>query len=320
MKALQLIATGGVLPKRTVTNDDLSKMVDTSDEWIRSRTGIGERHFCSEGESVTTLAISAAKMALDRSGIKREDLGVIIAATVSAEYATPSTACLIQAELGLPENIPALDVNAACTGFMYGVAVAHGLLSSLGGKYALVVGCEQLSRLVDMTDRNTCVLFGDGAGAGIFELVEDSLYETTLGAKGSKVLTAPGTGISNSHLWMDGTAVFRFAVEAIPKCIDEILKKSRMSLADINHVVCHQANERIINHVIKKLRANPGQFFMNLEHTGNTSAASIPMALNEMYESGQLKTGDTMLCVGFGGGLTWAGVLLKFAGGTYEAS
>lgn len=320
MKALKLISTGGVLPSREITNDDLSRMVDTNDEWITSRTGIKKRHFCGEGESVTTLAIDATKMAMDRSGLSTEDIGLILVATVSAEYATPSTACLIQEALGFPENIPALDINAACTGFMYGVAVAHSMLLASNQKYALVVGCEQLSRLVDMEDRNTCVLFGDGAGAGVFEMDDDIPFATTLGARGSKVLTAPGTGMSDSHLWMDGKAVFRFAVEAIPRCIDEVLEKSQMTLGDIDHVVCHQANERIINHVIKKLKAPKEQFFMNLDHTGNTSAASIPMALNEMYEKGELKTGETLLCVGFGGGLTWAGVLLKYAGGTYEAS
>lgn len=324
MKVMRLISVGGVLPEKTVTNEDMTSLVDTSDEWIRSRTGIAERHFCDGDENVTSLAISAAKKALDRSGISPSDIGVIVCATVTSQYLTPSTACLLQMELELPENIPALDINAACTGFMYGVEVARGLLSNLGGRYALIVGCEQLSRVVDMEDRNTCVLFGDGAGAGVFELIdsdstgdfggsESVCYASTLGARGSLVLTGPGTGVSDSHLWMDGTAVFRFAVETIPKCINEVLEKSRLSLSDIDHVVCHQANKRIIDHVIKKLKAPKEKFFVNLDKTGNTSAASIPLALNDMYEENRLKPGDKLLCVGFGGGLTWAGVLLEYS-------
>lgn len=320
MKALELISTGAALPKREVTNEMLSQTVDTNDEWIRERTGIRSRRFCGEDENNTSLAINAAKQAMERSGLGTDDISVIVVATLSAEYATPSAACLIQQALGFPENIPALDVNAACTGFMYGVSVALGLLHVNNGKYALVVGVEELSRLTDMTDRNTCVLFGDGAGAGVFKVVEDGLFQSVLGSRGSKVLTAPGPAVSNSYIKMDGPAVFRFAVEAIRHCVDEILQKENITLDEVDHVVCHQANERIIDHCIKKYKARPGQFFKNVDHTGNTSAASIPLALNEMYETGVLKSGDNLLCVGFGGGLTWAGTLLKYTGGNYEAS
>lgn len=315
MKIMSLISVGAVLPELTVTNEDLSKKVDTSDEWITTRTGIKERHFCTGDESITTLAVAAAKKAIERSGLSPSDIGVVVCGTVTSEYLTPSTACLLQMELGLREDIPCLDINAACTGFMYGTEVARGLLSNLGGKYALVVGAEQLSRVTDMEDRNTCVLFGDGAGAGIFELKDEGVYASTLGARGSMVLTGPGTGVSSSHIWMDGTAVFRFAVEAIPKCISKVLGDTGLSLEEIDHVVCHQANKRIIDHCVKKLKARPGQFFINLDKTGNTSAASIPIALNDMYEEGLLKKGDKLLCVGFGGGLTWAGVLIEFTGG-----
>ena len=170
MSGLQLIATGGAIPGRTVTNEDLSRMVDTSDEWITSRTGIRTRHWCTEDESAATLAISAAKQALARSGLAPAQIGCCICATLSAPDATPSVACQVQAALGLPEDRPALDVNAACSGFLYGIAVARGLLTTLGGQYALVIGCEALSRLMDPADRSTCVLFGDGAGAAIFQL------------------------------------------------------------------------------------------------------------------------------------------------------
>ncbi len=182
MNGLQLIATGGALPGRTVTNEELSRTVDTSDEWIATRTGIRARHWCTEKESAATLAIAAAKQALERSGLSPQDIACCVCATLSAPDATPSVACQVQRALSLPENRPALDVNAACSGFIYGTAVARGLMATLGGRYALVVGCEALSRLMDQTDRSTCVLFGDGAGAAIFELC-DAPFAITLGAR-----------------------------------------------------------------------------------------------------------------------------------------
>ena len=318
MKALQLIAAGGALPCRTVTNEDLSRLVDTSDEWIASRTGIRRRHFCGEGESCTALAVSAARQALQRSGLPAQAIGCCVCATLSGDHATPSTACLVQKALDLPEDIPVLDVNAACSGFVYGAAVARGLLAQTGGRYALVVGCEQLSRLLDMTDRSTCVLFGDGAGAAVFELVPaaDAPFAVTLGARGSFAIEAGGPGPDPSRVTMDGRAVFRFAVDAIPRCTDALLHQSGRTLADMDWIVCHQANARIIDHCIKKLGAEEmaHKFFKNLDHTGNTSAASIPLALNELWETGALRPGQTLLCVGFGGGLTWAGMLIRFQG------
>lgn len=315
MNALQLIAVGGALPRRTVTNEEMSRLVDTSDEWIIGRTGIRRRHFCGEGEDAATLAIAAARQALARSGLAAADIGCCVCATLSAPYATPSVSCLVQAALGLREDIPVLDVNAACSGFLYGAAAARGLLAQTGGRYALVVGCEALSRLADMTDRSTCVLFGDGAGAAVFALGQDDAFALTLGARGGMALTAPGPGVAGRHIKMDGRAVFRFAVEAIPRCIDVLVAQSGLTLAEVDWVVCHQANERIIDHCVAKLHAPPEKFFKNLAHTGNTSAASIPLALNELYETGRLAPGQRLLCVGFGGGLTWAGMLLTFAGG-----
>ena len=184
MKGLRLIATGGALPGRTVTNEELSRTVDTSDEWITTRTGIRTRHYCTEGENAATLAIAAAKQALQRSGLAPADIACCVCATLSAPDATPSVACQVQAALALPENRPALDVNAACSGFLYGTAVARGLLATLGGQYALVIGTEALSRLMDPADRSTCVLFGDGAGAAVFELTDTSApFAITLGAR-----------------------------------------------------------------------------------------------------------------------------------------
>ena len=192
MKGLQLLATGGALPGRVVTNEDLSRQVDTSDEWITTRTGIRQRYYCTESEDAATLAIAAARQALARSGLAASEIACCVAATLSAPTATPSVACRVQAALGLPENRPAFDVNAACSGFIYAIAAAHGLLNTLGGRYALVIGCEALSRMVDPTDRTTCVLFGDGAGAAILELAEDMPFAVTLGARGSEAIRVGG--------------------------------------------------------------------------------------------------------------------------------
>ena len=314
MKGFQLLATGGALPGRTVTNDDLSRMVDTSDDWITSRTGIRTRHWCTEGESAATLAIAAAKQALQRSGLAPADIACCICATLSAPDATPSVACQVQAALGLPETCPALDVNAACSGFLYGTAVARGLLATLGGRYALVIGTEALSRLMDPADRSTCVLFGDGAGAAIFELAADPTpFAVMLGARGDAAIHAGGPSRAGSApITMDGRAVFRFAVDALPKCLHAVLDETQLTLDDLSWVVCHQANSRIIDHCVKALQADPAKFYKNMDRHGNTSAASIPVALNELAESGQLQPGQLLACIGFGGGLTWGGAIFQY--------
>ena len=314
MNGLRLIATGGALPGRTVTNEDLSRVVDTSDEWITTRTGIRARHWCTDGENAATLAIAAARQALQRSGLAPADIGCCVCATLSAPDATPSVACQVQAALGLPENRPALDVNAACSGFLYGTAVARGLLATLGGKYALVVGCEALSRLMDPADRSTCVLFGDGAGAAVFELTADPVpFALTLGARGSDAIHAGGPDRAGSApITMDGKAVFRFAVDALPKCLNAVLTETGRTLDEVDWVVCHQANSRIIDHCVRALKADPAKFYKNMERHGNTSAASIPAALNELAESGQLQPGQTLACIGFGGGLTWGGAIFQY--------
>ena len=316
MKGFQLLATGGALPGRTVTNDDLSRMVDTSDDWITSRTGIRTRHWCTEGESAATLAIAAAKQALARSGLAPADIACCICATLSAPDATPSVACQVQAALGLPETCPALDINAACSGFLYGTAVARGLLATLGGQYALVIGCEALSRLMDPADRSTCVLFGDGAGAAIFELAADPTpFAVMLGARGDAAIHAGGPSRAGSApITMDGRAVFRFAVDALPKCLHAVLDETQLTLDDLSWVVCHQANSRIIDHCIKHLNADPAKFYKNMDRHGNTSAASIPVALNELAEAGKLTPGQRVACIGFGGGLTWGGMILTYKG------
>ncbi len=313
MEGLQLISTGGALPSRVVTNEDLSKLVDTSDEWITTRTGIRQRRFCGEGQTTATLAIEAAKQALERSGLQAEQIGCCVCATLSGAYATPSTACLVQHELGLAEDIPVLDVNAACSGFIYGAAVARGLLAARpqdSRRFALVIGCEQLSRLMDMTDRNTCVLFGDGAGAAIFALAEDSDFAVDLGARGDMAIETP----PNGPIHMDGRAVFRFAVDALPRTLHAVLEATHHTLDEVDWVVCHQANSRIIDHCVKKMQADPEKFYKNMDRHGNTSAASIPVALNELAEDGRLQPGMRIACIGFGGGLTWGGMLLTVKG------
>ena len=313
MEGLQLISTGGALPSRVVTNEDLSKLVDTSDEWITTRTGIRQRRFCGEGQTTATLAIEAAKQALERSGLQAEQIGCCVCATLSGAYATPSTACLVQHELGLAEDIPVLDVNAACSGFIYGAAVARGLLAARpqdSRRFALVIGCEQLSRLMDMTDRNTCVLFGDGAGAAIFALAEDSDFAVDLGARGDMAIETP----PNGPIHMDGRAVFRFAVDASPRTLHAVLEATHHTLDEVDWVVCHQANSRIIDNCVKKMQADPEKFYKNMDRHGNTSAASIPVALNELAEDGRLQPGMRIACIGFGGGLTWGGMLLTVKG------
>ena len=314
MKGFQLLATGGALPGRTVTNDDLSRMVDTSDDWITTRTGIRTRHYCTEGENAATLAIAAAKQALQRSGLAPADIACCVCATLSAPDATPSVACQVQAALGLPETCPALDINAACSGFLYGTAVARGLLATLGGQYALVIGCEALSRLMDPADRSTCVLFGDGAGAAIFELAADPTpFAVMLGARGDAAIHAGGPSRAGSApITMDGRAVFRFAVDALPKCLHAVLDETQLTLDDLSWVVCHQANSRIIDHCVKALQADPAKFYKNMDRHGNTSAASIPVVLNELAESGQLQPGQLLACIGFGGGLTWGGAIFQY--------
>ena len=312
MNGLKLLSTGRCLPKRAVSNEEMRQYVDTSDEWIASRTGIRQRYFCGEGEGSISLASAAAQKALDRAGIRPDQIGLCIVSTLTPEYATPSVACMVQHNLGLPEDIPAFDINAACSGFLYSLNIASAMLPALNRPYALLIGCEVLSRMLDMTDRSTCVLFGDGAGAAIVECSDTHPFIGTLGARGdAEALGCPGFGTDAPHkVYMDGQAVFRFATQTIPQCIGNILEKAGCTLDDIDHVVCHQANARIIRHAERKLRAREGQFYVNVDRYANTSAASIPLALDEMNDLGLLTAGKRILCVGFGAGFMWGGALL----------
>ena len=314
MNAIKLLGTGRHVPSRCLTNDDLSRMVDTSDQWIRERTGIVTRYLCGEGEGNTSSALAAAKTAMERAGVGPEDIGVCVAATFTADHATPSLACELHQLLGFAETTPAFDVNAACTGFLHALETARCLLAAgrLRAPCALVVGSEALSRITDFTDRSTCVLFGDGAAAAVIRLTDDAPYACVLGARGdTQILRAGGAGETDRFIHMDGPAVFRFAVDAVPKCIDAVLSQAGMPLSQVDHVICHQANSRIIDYVVRRLKAPPEKFYKNMDRYGNTSAASIPIALDELLEKGLARQGQIALCVGFGAGLTWGGALLK---------
>lgn len=308
MNGIKLLSTGSALPRQAVTNDEMAKRVDTSDEWIASRTGIRSRYHCTEGESHTSLCLAAAKQALERSGIGPEQIGVRIVATLSQDFLTPA-ACILQRDLGFPEDTVCFDLNAACSGFVYALHTDECLLTASARKYGLIVGVEALSRITDFTDRGTCVLFGDGAGAAVVEWREDypSLH-AVLGCRGNQeALYVPGANSTDpSYIHMDGKAVFRFAVEALPHCARQVVEKAGITLDDVDRFVFHQANQRIIDFAVKKLGADPAKCTGNIARTGNTSAASVPLLLDELVTSGQ-----KALCVGFGGGLTWAGALLE---------
>ena len=310
MNGLKLLGTGYALPTRVLDNDAMTAYVETSDEWITTRTGIRQRYFCGEGESTTTLAIEAARKALDDSGLDKSEIGCVIVATSSGEYVMPSTACLLHKALALREDIPVFDLGAACAGFLYAVDAARAMLLAHGGRAALVIGAEQMSQLLDMADRNTCVLFGDAAGAAVFALDEDAEYAYVCGTSGDMAIQVGGPR-RTLPMTMEGQNVFRFAVSTIPATVEELLEKTGKTLDEVDWVVCHQANQRIIDASVRRLGVPAEKFYKNLDRYANTSAASIPLALAEMKESGKLKSGQRVILVGFGGGLTWAGVMLR---------
>lgn len=311
LRGLRIVGTGHYAPDNVVTNDDLSKIVDTNDEWITSRTGIKRRHHVTT-EKNQDMAIAAAKMALENAGIDKLELGVCICATVRADNLTPSMACMVQQILELPMNMPCFDINAACSGFMYGVSIARGLLLQSNKKYGLVIGSETLSNILDMTDRSTCILFGDGAGAAVIELTDDNKFFSVLGSKGDDVVLNIPNHNGARYVSMLGSDVFKFAVSTVPKTIFELLDMAGLTADDIDLFVCHQANMRIIESVAKKCKQNLDKFYINLHEYGNTSSASIPIALSELNEKGILKPGMKIICVGFGGGLTWGGAYIEW--------
>jgi len=304
MNGIKIISTGRGIPSKKVTNNDLAKIVDTNDEWITSRTGIKSRYYCGDNESNVDLAYEAAKIAIEKNNIDKSKIGVCVVATFAAKTKVPSIACNIQSMLELDE-IPCFDINAACTGFVYAVEVAKHLTSK-EKPYMLVVCSEQISRKMDFDDRGTCVLFGDGAGAIIAEN-SDNLYHSMIKAKGNKEILN-----CDKYIKMDGSGVFRFAVGIVPKIIKELLENADLSVDDVDQIICHQANQRILAHISKKMKVPMDKLYMNLQNYGNTSSASIPIALDEMLEKNMIKRGDKVMMIGFGGGLTWGGILLEY--------
>lgn len=315
MNGIKICGTGRAVPEKVVTNQDLEKIVETNDEWITSRTGIQRRHHCT-GETHASLCVSAAKAALDRAGVSPDQIGACIVATVTADTLVPSAACMLQRELGLPTDTPCFDLNAACTGFLYALHTMECLLNASPRKFGLVVGCEELSRVINWEDRGTCILFGDGAGAAVVECREGwPSIGAVLGSQGDdELLRLPGieTG-ERGFIAMEGTKVFKFAVEAIPRCMEQVLEKAHMTAADVDFFVFHQANARIIDLAVRKFRIPPEKYYKNIQEYGNTSAASIPLVLSELQDQGKVGPGSRTLVVGFGGGLTWGGALIEFA-------
>ena len=315
MNGIKLRGTGRCVPANTVTNDDLAQLVDTNDAWITARTGIRSRYRCTT-ETHTDLCVNAARAALKKAGVSPAEIGACIVATVSADTVVPSAACMLQKALGLPEDTPCFDLNAACTGFVYALHTMECLLNAAPRKFGLVVGAEALSKVVDWTDRSTCILFGDGAAAAVVECREGwPSIGAVLGSRGNDtLLRLPGLGRGEPNvLSMEGTQVFEFAVETVPACMDAVLAKSGLTIDDIDFFVFHQANARIIDLAVRKYRIPPEKYYKNIDHYGNTAAASVPLVLSELEDQGRIGPGSRLLMVAFGGGLTWGGAVLEMA-------
>lgn len=319
---------GYYLPEKRLTNDDLSKIVDTSDEWIRTRTGISERHIAAKEEATSDLAYQAAQSALKHAQCTAESIDALIVATVTPDMLFPSTAALVQAKLGL-RNVLSFDINAACSGFLYALEIGRNFLKCQHYKRILVIGAEKLSSIVNWDDRGTCVLFGDGAGAFVLERVEEpnlGILDQILGADGlhAEVLCLPAGGSRlpasidtvQAHLHtisMNGKELFKMAIRLMAKSVEDLLERNHLTHADIAWLVPHQANLRIIQSLAQALEVPMERIFCNLHKTGNTSAASIPIAFAQANEQHCFKKGDYIVLVAFGGGLTWGASLIKYA-------
>lgn len=322
-----IVGWGKCVPQNVMTNEDLSQMVDTSDEWIHSRTGIRERRIASERETTASMSIDAAREALRVADADPAKIDLVIVGTVTPEHHFPSTACLVQDALGA-RQAAAFDLSAGCSGFVYALGIASHAIEAGAYQLALVIGAETLSRIVDWTDRRTCVLFGDGAGAVLLQASEHpgGVLSSVLGADGSggELLMLPGGGsrfppspesVTNGlhYLHMDGRRVYRFASRIMARATRQALEKASLSLQDLSLLIPHQANKRIIDSAMRGLKLEENQVFVNLDRYGNTSSASIPIALCEAAEAGQVKQDDTLVLVGFGAGLTWAAVTVKWS-------
>jgi len=320
---------GAYVPPKIMTNADFEKIIDTSDEWITKRTGIKERRISEVDEASSDLGAKAAQVAIDRAGIAKEDIDLVICATVTPDYlCMPSTACLIAAKLELPP-VQAFDVSAACTGFVYATSVAKAFVESGMKKNVLIIGAETYSSILDYTDRGTCFIFGDGAGAAIISATdnkEEAIIDVNCSSDGNyeDLIKTPGGGSKHpcsqevleqkmACIKMKGNETFKLAVRTLTSDVEVMMKKHNITPEDINHFIPHQANMRIITAVGKALGMNEEQTVVTVDKYGNTSAASIPMAMNYAYEQGKIKAGDTVLFDAFGGGLTWGSALFKFA-------
>ena len=322
MNYSRIIGTGSYLPEKVLSNADLEKMVDTSDEWIVTRTGIRERRIVADNQTTTDLALEAAKRAMDAAGVTKDEIDLIILATTTPDRIFPSSACLLQDRLDI-HGCAAFDVQAVCTGFVYALGIADKFIKTGSAKCALVIGAESLSRIVDWTDRSTCVLFGDGAGAVVVKAsYTPGIISSHLHADGKyKELLHVPAGISQHYekvkageafIQMQGNEVFKMAVNTLGRIVDETLDASGMSKSDIDWLVPHQANIRIINATAKKLGMSLDNVVVTVDRHGNTSAASIPLAFDEAVRDGRINPGDTVLMEAFGGGFTWGSVLLNY--------
>ena len=320
---------GAYVPNKILTNEDLSKMVDTTDEWITKRTGIKERHIADENETTSDMGVEAAKKAIERSGIDASEIDMVVCATISPDYfCMPSTATIISTKLGL-KNVTAFDISAACTGFVYILSIAKAFIESGMKKNVLIVGAEKLSAITDYTDRGTCILFGDGAGAAVISATDnkdEAIIDIHTGADGAyaDLLMTPNGGTGSPHdsldqeastcfMQMKGNETFKVAVRTLTKDVVEILEENKIESSSIKHFVPHQANYRIIKAVGDALKLQEEQVVITVAKYGNTSGASIPMAINDIYENGSLKSGELMLLDAFGGGLTWGSALVPFS-------
>lgn len=323
---IKICGTGSALPARRVTNDDLSKIMDTSDEWISSRTGIHARHLAVE-ETTTGMSVEAAKQALEEAGLQPEKLDLIIAATLSPDHVLPTLACEVQAAIGATHAV-AFDLHAACSGFLFSMNTAAAYMQSGIYKNALIIGAETLSKMMDWNDRGTCVLFGDGAGAAVLcDMTDDgtngglkAFVQYSDGAKGG-VLACGNRPVrhpfadhetENQYVTMDGQAVYKFAVSTVPKVVTEVVEKAGLSLDDIDHFVLHQANQRIIESVAKRLKQPMEKFSMNLQECGNISAASVPILLDSLNKNGMIQKNERIVLAGFGAGLTWGAAVIQW--------
>ena len=327
-RSAEIVGVGSCLPEKRLTNADLEKMVNTSDEWILTRTGISERRIVAQGEATSDLAVRACESAISDAGIEPGDIDLLVVATSTPDMLLPSTACLVQAHLGL--TCPAFDMNAACTGFIYGLHTASSAIEAGRADVVLLVGADTLTRVVDFKDRRTCVLFGDGAGAAVLRASENpGVRSIVLGAdgKGNSMLKIPAGGSAMPaspetvqtrlhFIQMNGNEVFKFAVRAIPRATRAALAASEIDVSELAWLVPHQANQRILDTIADRLHVPHERVFSNLATTGNTSAASIPLAIDDLYTSGRLAPGNLLALVGFGAGVTWGAAIVEWTKAT----